>query len=403
MMPTTRSFISDSDGRRPLKVMKRSVQITYFIIMFVMIIIPVALYSVIGDKIDTGTEDKENRVLAEKPSLEYTPIIDYPSAFDAYFEDHLPFKDPLVELNNYLNYEALGTSSSDDVVAGKDGWLFYIGSKSYLENPIKDYNGENLYTEEQLEQLKANMMGFRDALAEKDCKFVIALAPNKERVYSDYMPYLCGPPAENDRLTQVAEYLRANTDIPVVLMYDDLAAYKESHPDEDIYYRYDTHWNDKGAYIGARALERELGNEMPEADTLTMGPGDPVASDLARFVNLSDLLKDKTFTMHGYADPEVEVEHDKGGGNFWGVNEAGNGDDRKLFVIGDSYSTIFYRYLAGCHNDSRLMVYYIYKRETLDEFDPDIVVLEFVERYVDNMLYFTIDGGFDPPPDPAGQ
>ena len=78
--------------------MKRSVQITYFIIMFVMIIIPVALYSVIGDKIDTGTEDKENRVLAEKPSLEYTPIIDYPSAFDAYFEDHLPFKDPLVEL-----------------------------------------------------------------------------------------------------------------------------------------------------------------------------------------------------------------------------------------------------------------------------------------------------------------
>ena len=32
-----------------------------------------------------------------------------------------------------------------------------------------------------------------------------------------------------------------------------------------------------------------------------------------------------------------------------------------------------------------------------------IVVLEFVERYVDNMLYFTIDGGFAPPPDPAEQ
>ena len=58
MMPTTRSFISDSDGRRQEKDMKRSVQITYFVIMFVMIIIPVALYSVIGDYIDMGTADK---------------------------------------------------------------------------------------------------------------------------------------------------------------------------------------------------------------------------------------------------------------------------------------------------------------------------------------------------------
>ena len=43
--------------------------------------------------------------------------------------------------------------------------------------------------------------------------------------------------------------------------------YKDEY---SLYWHYDTHWNAAGGYIGAKALLKELGDELPEVENITL-------------------------------------------------------------------------------------------------------------------------------------
>ena len=52
-------------------------------------------------------------------------ISQYPGLYDAYFNDHLAFKNPLVAFVKLADIRVFGEVSSDAVLMGKDGWMFY--------------------------------------------------------------------------------------------------------------------------------------------------------------------------------------------------------------------------------------------------------------------------------------
>ncbi len=190
--------------------MKKSVQYFYIAIFFILVMVPVLLYSVIGKKLDTTSY--ENRKLATMPALSVKTVSTFPSSFENYFNDNLPFKNQLVFLNGLFDYKIFKTSSSESVIVGKKGWLFYKGAQVNDEDPVSDYNGSNLFTDDQLKAISKNMLAARDELASRNIDFVIMIAPNKERVYSEYMPAAYGKPAAWGRMAQVVDYLRNNTD-----------------------------------------------------------------------------------------------------------------------------------------------------------------------------------------------
>ena len=107
-----------------------------------------------------NAENTENRQLAEMPSLSFAggkeladSLKAFPSLFNSFYNDHVPFRSQLIELNSILNVELLGDSASDSVVLGKDNWLFYTDEES-----IEDYKGTNLYTEEELALIRDNCL-----------------------------------------------------------------------------------------------------------------------------------------------------------------------------------------------------------------------------------------------------
>ena len=55
-------------------------------------------------------------------------------------------------------------------------------------DPVSCYMGTNLLTEDDLKAIADNCVSQRDFLAEQGKEFVIFIAPNKERIYSEYMP-----------------------------------------------------------------------------------------------------------------------------------------------------------------------------------------------------------------------
>jgi hypothetical protein len=373
--------------------MKTITQRIYMVILTVLILIPVVLYAVIGKYLDSSTADKENRVMTEMPTLANTQISEFPTLFDAYINDNLPYKNYLVTINSMADYYLFNTSSSDDVIVGDDGWLFYVGHENNDEDPLADYEGTNLYTIDELEIIAENMINARDFLASQGKEFVITMIPNKSRVYSEYMPDMCGDVSQECRLNQVYQYLSENTDLTIVSPYNDIVAYKEAHPETQLYFKYDTHWNNFGAYVAAQSISRVWGFEMPDLDTVEQVYVDSDSYDLARMINLGDYLKEDAPIATAYSGHMAKVEIHSDGMSFTGTVEQGTADNRKLFIIGDSFSALLFPYLACHFNSSQSDMYYNYNYSSLESYDPDVVVFECVERYLNNMLHFSIENG----------
>lgn len=374
--------------------MKKSIQFIYIGMFIILIMVPVLLFSVIGKKLDTTSY--ENRTLATMPTLSPETITTFPSSFESYFNDNLPFKNQLVFLNGLFDYRVMRTSSSDSVIVGKHGWLFYKGAQVNDEDPVSDYNGSNLFTDDQLKTIAQNMVAAKEELASRNMDFVIMIAPNKERVYSEYMPSIYGEPAAWGRMAQVVDYLKNNTDLKVVCPYDQIMAYREAHPSDQLYYKYDTHWNNLGAYIGGQALNKTLGFDMPSLDTLNQIEGSVPRYDLATLIHLGNVLEDDpAYVLDGYTTHKAEIKKNDTATEFRGTVQDGAADDRKLFIIGDSFSTMMFQYVACNFDSSYLNFYYNYNLDMLEKEKPDVVVYETVERYLNNMLHFSITDGIE--------
>lgn len=319
-------------------------------------------------------------------------VSEYPSVFEEWLNDHLPLRSQLVTLNGLIDYRVLKTSSSKSVIIGKDGWLFYKGAQVNDEDPVSDYNGANLFTDEELLTIRANMTAARDELAAQGREFIIFIAPNKERIYREHMPAAYGEAAEYGRMRQVVDYLQETTDLTVVCPYDALMEYKESH-ETPIYFKYDTHWNYLGAYIGARELNFSFGYYLPGPDDIVREPAEPTSGDLARLIHLDRYLKEDAFWVTEYTNYAIRDEVNALGNEFRFHNMYESGDKRKLFIVGDSFSAMMAKFACCQFDDAYVNFYYNYNYMMLLQEDPDVVVYETVERYLNNMLDFSIRNG----------
>lgn len=381
--------------------MKKPAKILYIVLFLVLIIIPVPLFLSVRGYVDT--ENYEERTLYPFPytqeAAEYygsaTTADTFPQQFENWFNDHLPFRNQLLTFNGLFDYRVLQTSSSESVVVGKEGWLFYKGSQVAGEDPIGDYRGTNAFTDEELQQIADHLTQARDILAAQGKDFVLYIAPNKERVYSELMPDSFGEPNAHCRMNQLISYLRDNTDLKVVCSYDTLMSWKETHPERPIYFQYDTHWNGFGAYVGAEPLVEALGYDFTPADEVEITDRGTGSYDLARLIHLGNILTDgPNYVVSGYTPHPLTSSSSDDGYVFHYSTTDGQAPGGRIFVIGDSFSTLLMPYIACHYWSGTMMFYYAYNYAALQEEDPDVVVYETVERYIGNLLDFTLEGGY---------
>lgn len=322
-------------------------------------------------------ESTEKRTLAEKPVFSLQEIEAYPRAFEEYYNDHLPFRNWLIRMYNNILYYGFKTSSHDNVIVGKDGWLFY---KSPTDGTTMEcYDGSVLFSDEELERMVVNLTDIRDRLAEQGIEFVVFIAPNKERFYSEYIPDHYGEQAEVCMLTQALDHLRTHTDIRIVYPYEELMEYKMAHPEQNMYYVTDTHWNKIGGYIGARALLAELGIDAPPLEEYSMVTDVRNEGDLQGMLNISGLSEDvSTPVISVEKKPQVLSSNYAGRVEF----KMDGAADKKLLMRMDSFGAAMAPCLSQNLSHSVLMHYGQFQPEQIWEEKPDVVVIEIVERYV---------------------
>ena len=93
----------------------------------------------------------------------------------------------LSKIDSVATYYTTGEVSSVQVIGGSDGWLFYRATK-YGTDSIGDYEGTNLYTLQELDAISKSVLKAQNELEKKGIKVVFFIPPNKENVYSEFMP-----------------------------------------------------------------------------------------------------------------------------------------------------------------------------------------------------------------------
>ena len=139
---------------------ERSKHIIYFIVVGAILVAPVT-GMLLG--LDGWIESTEKRTMATVPSPKEHSFKEFTKAFDQYFADNFGFRNEFVFANNIGKVKGLRTSSFDDVVLGKEGWLFYRG-----EDIEKDFKGGAIFNETQLQNAMDTLLAMQELVQNSD-------------------------------------------------------------------------------------------------------------------------------------------------------------------------------------------------------------------------------------------
>lgn len=341
------------------------------------LILPTALYPAVKGSLDRT--NYENREMAPFPDLTPKNLMHIPAEFEAWYNDHVPFKSLLVKGKRKMDIHLLGQEVIDSVSVGKDGWLFFTESDEGCD-AMADFQRTNLYTDEKTDELIRRIASVNRSMKERGIRFAAFIAPNKESVYGQYMP---------DRIRQFGTVSRVEAVVPKLQaaglpVYDLKPALMEYADQYQVFFKADTHWNDFGAFAASQAISRIfLGSGVP-LESVTAKQASQLTGDLARMLNMTDEYNgDFFYEIDGYL-PEVSAApvYDNGMETFT-VFESDSLNDKTLFVLGDSFTQMLKRYLPRLYRRTVFATFDTYESGMPEKYGADDFIYLTVERNQD--------------------
>ncbi len=370
----------------------KKIDIAIIVVFLAMLILPHVVYFFVEDMF--SKDNSENRNLAVKPNLEFKSLSEFPNNYDNYFNDNLPFRKIIQRAYNNISYYLFNVRSLNNVIIGKQTengtmqWLFY--NKKSDGNPIQYAMGTRSFTEKEKDSAIINIKLNTQKLEQKNMKLYYFIAPNKSTVYKELLPNNIKIKNQKNIVQEFYEYIKSQNIENIVYPYNELIEAKKT---AYCYSSLDTHWNLYGGFIGTSLLQNKIDptyNYLFSNAVIRSGDLYDTSGDLSRNLNISSMgkFKERKITIENFLD-DKEYSVTQEGDSFTYINENPL-IDKEILIIGDSFSDGLSRNFIKMYSKITYLPFYMYSNELLEKLSPDIVIIEAVERNIDNIINFFI-------------
>lgn len=256
------------------------------------------------------------------------------------------------------------------VLKGSDGYLFLKGDSNRL---IDQMTGIYKLAENWESNWKRTLHKRRDSLSSVGIKYLLAIIPNKESVYSDFLPsdVIVSGSRPVHKLLKVAEECGVNALYP-------LNNFKQKIDSKSLYSKGDTHWDLPGAYIGYSLIMRDIGiDPMPE-DQISYKTINDTGGDLSSKIGV-----DNTRVIGRINNSQHKLVHDNKIPGVGGVVAyEGGANDLRIVIFHDSFGNYLKGLFAASFKNSLFVWQPNIDYGILEEYKPDIVVNIQCERFL---------------------
>jgi len=311
----------------------------------------------------------------------------FPGGLKLYLHDHFGFRGWLVTLNAYLRAHMFRTSTSPRVVIGKQGFLFYAD-----EGVLENYIGTTPMTDCEVESWVQLFERRAAWLALHKIPLVVTIAPDKHTIYPEMLPDGIPRSSAPSRTDRFIEALRSRTNLTIV---DLRPALKEAKQGRRSYYLTDTHWSQWGAYAAYREVLRAVNKTAPQLAPRIGEPLDPAilrigaivqTGDLNRILGLGSIAPETKELVHLPNAPPAILSVEEA---FYELGTSNPAQPRLVMML-DSFGSFLLPYLNGHFSRIYALRTWLLDPMTVTREHPDVVVIEMVERRLNEA----------PPPDP---
>ena len=316
----------------------------------------------------------ELRTLAPMPELKPDRL--FPALFDAYFRDHFGGRERLIRWHNRLTFSLFGRSPVVGVIVGRSGWLFYSHPQDGID--IRNFSGRWPHTAADLEMWLSRQDAREREYAALGARYLIALAPDKQSVFPEFVPSRYGPHAPG-----VLDELLARLELHPRLRVLDLRPAIQAHRDASLYHKGDAHWTGRGGFYAAQAIADTLRAELPRVGEIRERDYDVQESpagrgDLVNMLALDIAVADRQYLY--VRRPPVAWPTRLGSGNTsW--NQPAPHLPRAV-LLGDSFGVAVQHVLPDAFSHLRYYMSTVNppQPDLVREEHPDVVILLLCER-----------------------
>ena len=274
--------------------------------------------------------------------------------------------------------------SSSKWYRGQHGWLF-LGNA--YENTVAKLKLAQTPVPDDIAREASLFANLAEAAETANTSVVLLIGPNKSTVYPEFLPNEIAP-SERRYVTYFTEQFNAIPNLTVVDPTENLLRAKENSG--FLYYRTDTHYNGKGAFLVFSALAERMGWLVPE---VSFKAGELHSGDLIAISQLDDfsVALGDNWQIEWGSNPDLEIKPlpnlpETSFGRAEIVMNRAPLSEQTVWVIGDSFTNALAPYIDATFKEVHYLGHWNSKLRTLpeelisSEGKPDLIIVVRVER-----------------------
>lgn len=239
----------------------------FLFLFFVLIAIPMSTVS------DAQIAVREGRTLKQRPKMSsaFKGGVNYEKEYDEWFCDHLGGREWLIKLHDVIQRE------TQKIIRGRRAWYMQDSGWLFTKSGFTWHLGTEL-----VQPVVIHLAKLEKFCEANHVKFYILVVPRKEDIYQEQL-YGYGldrekSSVEHTRWEQI-RHLSARQHVDYIYPWAELRRASEQ---DHTFFKLTNHWTDWGAYIGYRALMKEVQRDFPKVPVVSLSDYEHERSNLIR-------------------------------------------------------------------------------------------------------------------------